>query len=116
MDGPRDCYIEWNVRKRKTNIYEWIYMESRKVVLMNHFPGRNGDGDIKEGLVDTEEEGEGGMNWESNNDIYTLPCVKKIASGKLPYNTGSPVGTVWQARGVGWEEQRGTRGRVYIYI
>ena len=37
-------------------------MESRKVVLMNHFPGRNGDGDIEEGLVDTEEEGEDGTN------------------------------------------------------
>ena len=33
VDGPRDCCIEWSVRKRKTNIvYDWIYMESRKVV------------------------------------------------------------------------------------
>ena len=27
-------------------------------------------------------QGEGGMNWESGTDIYTLPCVKQAASGK----------------------------------
>ena len=26
--------------------------------------------------VDTEGEGEGGMNWEIRIDINTLPCVK----------------------------------------
>ena len=26
------------------------------------------------------EEGQGGMNWEIRIDIYTLPCVKQIAS------------------------------------
>ena len=32
--------------------------------------------DIKNGHVDTEEEGEGGMNWEIRFDINTLPYVK----------------------------------------
>ena len=27
--------------------------------------------------------GEGGMNWESGPEIYTLPRVKQTASGKL---------------------------------
>ena len=27
--------------------------------------------------------------WESNTDIYTLPCVKQIASRKLRYSMGS---------------------------
>ena len=29
------------------------------------------------------EERERGRNWESSIDIYTLPCVKSSASGKL---------------------------------
>ena len=32
---------------------------------------------------------ESGKNWKSSTDIYTLPCVKQIASGKLLYSTGS---------------------------
>ena len=38
--------------------------------------GRNGDTDIENGLMDTAGEGEGGKNWESSIDIYTLSCVK----------------------------------------
>ena len=29
------------------------------------------------------------MNWEIKTDIYTLPCVKQIASWNLLYSTGS---------------------------
>ena len=28
------------------------------------------------------------MNWEIEMDMYTLPCVKQIASGNLLYSTG----------------------------
>ena len=31
--------------------------------------------------------GEGGTKWEIRIDIYTLPCIKQIASGKLLYGT-----------------------------
>ena len=31
---------------------------------------------VENGLVNTVEEGEGGMNWESSMDIYALSCVK----------------------------------------
>ena len=34
--------------------------------------GRNRDTDAENGHVDTAEEGEGKMNWESWTDIYTL--------------------------------------------
>ena len=52
--------------------------------------GRNRDTDMENGYVDTEREGEGGTNWESNTDIY-LSCGKQIASRKLlrGYSTGS---------------------------
>ena len=32
--------------------------------------------------------GEDGTDWEIRTDIYTLPCVKQIANGKLLYSTG----------------------------
>ena len=37
-------------------------MESRKMVLMNLFSGRNRDADIENRLVDTAGEGEDGAN------------------------------------------------------
>ena len=39
--------------------------------------------------MDTVREGEGGTNWKTGIDMYTLPGVKHIASGKLVYRTGS---------------------------
>ena len=58
---------------------------------------RNRDTDIKNGWVDTEGKGEGGMNREIRIEIYTLIhtyiyiyiCVKYIASGNLLYSPGS---------------------------
>ena len=46
---------------------------------------------VESRLVDTVGEGEGGKNWESSIDIYTLSCVKQIDGGKLLNNTGSPA-------------------------
>ena len=43
----------------------------------------NRDADIENRYVDTVGKGEGGTNWESRIDIYTLPCVKQTASEKL---------------------------------
>ena len=53
--------------------------------------GRNRDTDTENGCVDTEGEGEGGTNWESSTDVYTLSCGKQIASRKLlqAFGTGS---------------------------
>ena len=33
--------------------------------------------------------GGGVMNWEIGIDMYTLACVKQIASGNMLYSTGS---------------------------
>ena len=53
-------------------------MESRKMALMNL---------VENGLVDTVGAGEGGANWESSNDTYTLPWVRYL------------VGTCYRAQG-----------------
>ena len=69
--------------------------------------------------MDTEAEGEGGMNWEIRIGINTLPCEKSIASGNLLYSTGS---SAWcsvmgmDARGGGGMGMvGGPRGRGYMY-
>ena len=60
-------HLLWNLEKW----YRWTYLQ-----------GRNRD--VENGCVDLGGgEGEGGMNWEIGIDIYTLPCVKQIASGNL---------------------------------
>ena len=54
------------------------------------------------------------MTWEIRIGIYTLPCVKQIASGKLLYSTGSSVlcGDL-----EGWEEEVGGRSmREGMYV
>ena len=57
--------------------------------------------------MDTAREREDGMNRESSIDIYTLPCVKLTASGKLLYSTG--ISDDLGGRGEGrWE--RGPEG------
>lgn len=72
-------------------------MESRKVVLMNL---------AEDGLVGIVGEGEGGTDWESSIDMYTLLYVKEIISGKLLYSTGIPVGALRWPGGVWWVQGR----------
>ena len=49
------------------------------MVLMNPFEGRNGDGDVQNGLGDTVGQGESGMNGESSISRCTLLWLKWIA-------------------------------------
>ena len=37
---------------------------------------------------------EDGTNCESSIDMYTLPCLKQIAGGKLLFSTGSSPGAL----------------------
>ena len=53
--------------------------------------GRNRDIDTENQRVDTAEEGEGGPKGWSSPDLYTLPCVKQKATGKLLHSTQSPA-------------------------
>ena len=57
------------------------------MVLMNLSAGK--DTDVEDCLVGTAREGEGARNRDSSTDIYTLPCVKQIVSGKLLSSTRS---------------------------
>ena len=64
----------------------------------------------------TAREEEGGMNLKSSIDIYTLPCVKQTARGKMLYNTGSPA---WRLKGQEWvgrEVQEGEDIHIYMCV
>ena len=45
--------------------------------------------DIKNRLLDSVGEGEGGMIWESSTETYTLPCKRQRAGGSF-YDAGDP--------------------------
>ena len=94
VDETTFCYAVWI--KSTTEIlyinahiwdletwYWWAYLH-----------GRNRDTDIKKRRVGTAGEGEVGVDWESSTGVYTLPCVKQTASGKLLCNTGN---TTWHS-------------------
>ena len=62
-------------------------------------------------------EGEGGMNWKRGVAIYTAPCVKQIASGKLLYHTRRSACFSVDLEGwYGWEGGTLKRERIYVYI
>ena len=71
--------------------YGWVIFHRRS--WWAYLQGRNRDAEVGHGLVDTEGEGEGGMNWESSIDIYTHH-VWHI------YTT--IIRALWWPRGVGW--------------
>ena len=62
-------------------------MESKEVLQINYLQGRNRGFVIKNGRVDPER----GMSWETGTDIYTQPCVRQIACGKVLYSTGAQL-------------------------
>ena len=81
----------------------WIYLQ-----------GKNRDVDVQNELADTEGEGTSGMNWENSTDIYTLSCIKDMASGKLLCSRGSSARALWWPRRVGGGLEGGSRGRGYM--
>ena len=62
--------------KNKYYIVTHMYLESRKMVSMNIFAGKECRHICREWTVDMLGEGESGRNGESKVNIYTLPCVK----------------------------------------
>ena len=69
------------VRKRKTCTIS-IYMEARKMVLMNLSAGKQWRHRHREQLYGHRVGGgKGGMNGESSMETYTLPYVKQMPAG-----------------------------------
>ena len=68
-----NAYI-WNLEKS----FYWTYLKARD---------RNVN--VENGLVERSGEEEGKKNWEDSTAIYTRPCVKQTAKGKLLESTVS---------------------------
>ena len=53
VDEPRAYYTKWSKSERKMNIiYQHIYMDSRKIVLIKLSTGNKGDADTENNLLD----------------------------------------------------------------
>ena len=53
------------------------------------------DTDVKNRLLDSVEEGEGGMIWENSIETCILPYVKQMASANSLYEVGHPKLVLW---------------------
>lgn len=55
---------------------------------------------------------------ESSIDMYTLPCVEQMASGKLPYSAGSSAQCCdgLEGRGGGWQGGRLEKEGMYVFV
>ena len=91
VDEHRAYYTEWSKSERERqilhiNTYIW---NLERQYWWSHLQGSKGDSGIKNGLLDTVGEGEGGMTWENSIEIYTLLYVKQIdfsSFSKMPLN------------------------------
>ena len=77
------------VKSEKQYTWTHTYGIEKNGPWWSYLQGRNRDADIKNALVDTAGEGEGGMDWNGSTETYASPGMKQIASRRLLYNTGS---------------------------
>ena len=66
------------------------------------------DTDIKNRLLDSVEEGKGGMIWENSIETCVLSYVKQITSPSLMHETGR-LGLVHWDNPQGWDGEGGGR-------
>ena len=67
------------------------------------------DTDVRNSLLDSVEEGKGGMIWENGIETCILSCVKQITSPGSMHDTGCS-GLVHWDDAEGWDGERGGRG------
>ena len=97
MDEPRAYYTECSKSARERQIlyinayiwnlerwYQRTYVQSSK-----------GNTVVKNSLLDSAGEGEGGMIWENSIETYTLPYVKQITSESLLYDARNPKAVLY---------------------
>ena len=65
--------------------------------------------DVKNRLLDSVGEGEGGMIWENSIETYILPYVKQITSQVSMHETGCSRPVHWDDP-EGWDGEGGGRG------
>ena len=80
-----------------------------------YMPNSKRDTDIKNRLLDSVGEGEGGIIWETSIETCILPYVKSIASPGSMHETGRS-GLVHWDNPKGWDGERGSGwGHMYTH-
>ena len=67
------------------------------------------DKDIKNRLLDSVGEGEGGMIWENSIETCILPYVKQMISASSMHEAGHSKPVLWD-NPEGWDGEGGGRG------
>jgi len=57
------------------------------------------DTDVKNRLLDSAGDGEGGMIWENSIETYILPYAKQMTSPSLMHETGHSKPVHWEVGG-----------------
>ena len=80
--------------------------------------GSKGDTDVKDRLLGSVGEGEGGMIWENSTETHILPYEKQITSVSLMYEAGQPKLELWDnPKGENGESGRGVQdGGIHVYL
>ena len=78
VDDPGAYYTEWSKSEKERQIlyiitYTW---NLERWYHRSYMQGSKGDRDVKNSLLDSVGEGEGGMIWENSIETRTLPYVK----------------------------------------
>ena len=78
MDEPRAYYTQCSKSEREgqishINAYIW---NLERWYQRTYMQGSKGDTDVKNSILDSVGEGEGGITWENSIETYTLPYVK----------------------------------------
>ena len=70
-------------------------MEFRKMVTMTLYARQKRDTDVKNRLLDSVGEGEGGMICENSIETCVLPYVKQMTNASLMHEAGNPKLVLW---------------------
>ena len=109
MDETGAYYTEWSKPERKTSIQcIYAYMEFRKMIMTTLY-ARQQKRDIKNRVLDSVGEGEGGMIWENSTETCILPCVKQMTSPSWMHEAGHSKPVHWD-NPEGWGVEGGRRG------
>ena len=94
-----------------------MYMEPKKMVLINLFAGQQWRRGYKEQTCGHRGEGAGGMKWEGSAETHTSAHGKQTATGHLLPDAGSSdCGSVTNHTGGTWREAGGRSKREGTYV
>ena len=109
------CRFQKDSEREKQLSYPNTYIWNlEKWCWRTYLQGRNRDTAIEDRLLDTAGEGEGGTNWESSTETYTLPCGRQLTGGAVQHRE---LNTVVLDNLEGWDVAAAgerSRGRGHI--